>query len=523
MSNRERYKELEGDNIEKVKKAVNNELKSLCDGNKITTDMKKQLKQITPTTPIARPTLKAHKNPLKVRLIINTKGSSYYKIAKFVSRELKPLTTSATSFIKDSEQFVNKLKNIQLQEGEKIVSFDIVDMYPSLPKQDVIKEVERRILSDSFQTKCNKETLVRLAKISLEFMSFRIGNKYYEQAEGLFIGSPASPCFAELFIQRVEEVSVYTMLHAPRIWIRKVDDTFTINNHETNDTLTELNQIHPQIKFTAEEEENGQIPFLDCLVSRTDNNRVKTKVYKKPTHTGQYTNFYSNQPLHEKLSTVKSLARRAKLVCTGSTDLKEELEYIEKTMQLNEFPKVIVKKAIHETLSKSKVSKKKNEDDEYAIKMYMPYEKGISENIARIGKKFNVKLVHTKGKSLKNMFMRNITTSLEKHKQSGVVYRVTCGDCGSQYVGETGRSLETRMVEHRKDAEGEVEKISGLSEHLRQTMHKANFDEVEILNKESNFIKRKFKEAIAIKKNNAPLLNKKEEIKALSNVWENII
>ena len=72
----------------------------------------------------------------------------------------------------------------------------------------------------------------------------------------------------------------------------------------------------------------------------------------------------------------------------------------------------------------------------------------ISENIARIGKKFNVKLVHTKGKSLKNMFMRNITTSLEKHKQSGVVYRVTCGDCGSQYVGETGRSLETRMVEH---------------------------------------------------------------------------
>ena len=218
---------------------------------------------------------------------------------------------------------------------------------------------------------------------------------------------------------------------------------------------------------------------------------------------------------------MKTLARRAKLVCTESTDLKEELEYIEKTMQLNEFPKVIAKKVIHETLSKSKASKKENEDDEYAIKMYMPYEKGISENIARIGKKFNVKLVHTKGKSLKNMFMRNITISLEKHKQSGVVYRVMCGDCGSQYVGETGRSLETRMVEHRQDAEGEVEKISGLSEHLRQTMHKANFDEVEILNKESNFIKRKFKEAIVIKKNNAPLLNKKEEIKALSNVWEN--
>ena len=220
---------------------------------------------------------------------------------------------------------------------------------------------------------------------------------------------------------------------------------------------------------------------------------------------------------------MKTLARGANLVCIGSTDLKEELEYIENTTELNEFPKVIVKKAIHETLSRSKPSKKKNEDDEYAIRMYMPYKKGISENIARIGKKFNVKLVHMRGKSLKNMFVRNITTSLEKYKQLKVVYRVTCGDCGSQYVGETGRSLETRMAEHRQDAEGEVEKVSGLSEHLCQTIHKANFDHVEILNKESNFIKRKFKEAIAIKKNNAPLLNKKEEIKAISNVWENII
>ena len=141
--------------------------------------------------------------------------------------------------------------------------------------------------------------------------------------------------------------------------------------------------------------------------------------------------------------------------------------------------------------------------------MYMPYEEGISENIARISKKLNVKLVHTKGKSLKNMFLRNITTSLEKQKQSGVVYRVTCGDCGSQYVGETGRSLETSMDEHRQDAEGEIEKISRLSEHLRQTMHKANFDDVEILNKESNFIKRKFKEEIAIKKEQCPVIKQK--------------
>ena len=41
---------------------------------------------------------------------------------------------------------------------------------------------------------------------------------------------------------------VYIMLHAPRIWIRKVDDTFTINNHETNDTLNRTQSNSPPNK-----------------------------------------------------------------------------------------------------------------------------------------------------------------------------------------------------------------------------------------------------------------------------------
>ena len=31
-------------------------------------------------------------------------------------------------------------------------------------------------------------------------------------------------------------------------------------------------------------EENGKLPFLDCLVSR-DNNELRMTVYRKPTHT----------------------------------------------------------------------------------------------------------------------------------------------------------------------------------------------------------------------------------------------
>ena len=44
-----------------------------------------------------------------------------------------------------------------------------------------------------------------------------------------------------------------------------------------------LNEQNADIYFTKEIEENGKIPFLDCLVSR-DRNELQMTVYRKPTH-----------------------------------------------------------------------------------------------------------------------------------------------------------------------------------------------------------------------------------------------
>ena len=46
--------------------------------------------------------------------------------------------------------------------------------------------------------------------------------------------------------------------------------------------------------------------------------------------------------------------------------------------------------------------------------------------------------------------------------------------------------------------EKSVEKITGLSQYLRESRHTTNWREVEILAKENNIVKRKFKESVAI-------------------------
>ena len=70
-----------------------------------------------------------------------------------------------------------------------------------------------------------------------------------------------------------------------------------------------------------------------------------------------------------------------------------------------------------------------------------------------------------------------------------------------------------------KNNEKSVEKITGLSQHLRERGHTPNLKEAEILTKENNIVKQKFKESVAIsqeKKDN--LLNKKEERKVIKDI-----
>ena len=108
--------------------------------------------------------------------------------------------------------------------------------------------------------------------------------------------------------------------------------------------LSELNNIHPQVNFTFEPMVNNQMPFLDCLVIREGNN-LEVKVYKKPTHTGQYIHYTSNVAPNIKASVISTLTRRAKLVCTKNDYLAEELQYIKKTMMLNGYPKSFIEKS----------------------------------------------------------------------------------------------------------------------------------------------------------------------------------
>ena len=111
-----------------------------------------------------------------------------------------------------------------------------------------------------------------------------------------------------------------------------------------------------------------------------------TKVYRKSAHTDQYTYFSSNQLLHVKLSTIKTLGRRAKFICSDQTSLNEEISCIRKTRQLNGYPLNVINKTIKDTLQIHNSEHKSKELE--PLKMFTPYGKCVAEKLKSVASKY---------------------------------------------------------------------------------------------------------------------------------------
>ena len=100
-----------------------------------------------------------------------------------------------------------------------------------------------------------------------------------------------------------------------------------IKKQETDGLTQHLNSADDtgSIKFTAEQEKNLQVPFLDILIVRKPDGHVKLLVYRKTT---QYLHFGSHHPLQHKLSVVRTLLDRNRNVVMEEEDRKQEEHHI---------------------------------------------------------------------------------------------------------------------------------------------------------------------------------------------------
>ena len=187
-------------------------------------------------------------------------------------------------------------------------------------------------------------------------------------------------------------------------------------------------------------EENGKLPFLDCLVSR-DNKELPTTVYRKPTHTERLLDESSYNPTSHKATTIRTLTRRAQLVCDTPDSLRDENRYLERVFHKNNYNADFIKRNIYRPTEADAT----NRNPTPLTTVTIPYIKGTSETISRILQPYNIRVAHKPTTTLRQL-LTNVKDRDEPNNRQGAVYKIKCSDCQASYIGEIGRNLNSRLT-----------------------------------------------------------------------------
>jgi hypothetical protein len=307
------------------------------------------------------------------------------------------------------------------------------------------------------------------------------------------MGSPVSVVVAEIVMQRLEEKALATYTNPPPFWFRYVDDTLTsLHKDEKNNFLEHLNQQNPSIQFTIEPELNGKIAFLDCRVIRAGNT-LQTSVYRKPTSTDRLLDNSSYHPASHKSATIKTLVKRAHVVCSSSEDLKTELQHLNEIFDVNNYPKPFVR-GVTEQFSKPTADNEiSNTSEDKKVIATIPYVKGTSERIARILRPYNIVVAHKPTTTLRDVLTR-VKDPSPKNSRVGTVYKITCAECPASYLGETGRTLECRIKEHKRCIANK-DASNSIAVHHMATRHEMDWEGATCLEYASHYGQRMFLES----------------------------
>jgi hypothetical protein len=274
-----------------------------------------------------------------------------------------------------------------------------------------------------------------------------------------------------------------------------------------------MNNIEPlSIKFTIEMQTNNKLPFLDVMVERTDTELI-TYVYRKPTDTGLYLRWTSNQPRSYKINLIKCLCTRAKRICSSESLFKQQIEYYQRIFVANGYPLNIIKKTIRGVqLGKNHNIQLPNPNAK-KIFISIPYYGDCSLILANKIKKV---LEHplkpiifgfAAGARISTLFSRKYRSENDSKR---VVYQYDCEDCNGAYIGQTARGVEARKEEHKNAFIGRG--FSKIAEHCMNFNHKNNWNH-RIIAVESNDTKREIKESLLMdwvqKKNNKVVYSQK--------------
>ena len=249
------------------------------------------------------------------------------------------------------------MSNVIIPPDSSLVSFDVVGLYPHIPKGLTIQVMGELLVKAG----CDHEVITEFFDLlrtcwSPNFCQYNY--KFYEFPEevGIPIGSPLGSLISEVFMHLYEETlfsSNHILLSHVTYWHRYVDDVLCLwEGHHSlaGNFLNFPNSLFPSIKFTMEM--GGEsINFLDLTIRNKDGTHAFS-VYRKSTVTDSIIDGRSFCPWPHKLAALECYIHGLVSIPMGREDFEAEANRIEYLANVNHI-RIYVRRMIQKKISRS--------------------------------------------------------------------------------------------------------------------------------------------------------------------------
>ncbi|XP_070169418.1 uncharacterized protein [Polyergus mexicanus] len=201
------------------------------------------------------------------------------------------------------------------------------------------------------------------------------------------MGSPLSPIIADLILQDLKRGAIESLPFDLPFYVRYVDDiALAAPSSMFRDVLRKFNSLHSRLQFTMKKGVGNKLDFFDVTII-INNGLMEFDWFHKPTFAGR-----SNKTLEDVM---------------GISTKKQAFLFFN-----------------------------------------IPYVLSTSGKIRYAIRDLDTKISYT-GINKLNRFIKVQKDDISKEFHRNVVYKISCKDCDTSYVGQTSRFLKTRIQEHR--------------------------------------------------------------------------